>query len=458
MEIIVFILYLFGLSLLVFRSKFFRVEGIKKLLLVFLWILKLIVGVYFYAISVGHPPNNEVKLSKDFFASSGKLYWIHSREPALFMDFMVGSGSNSEKYKEEVEKIGKKWNQGNENGIVNDNRTVIRINTLLHFISFRFYSVQMLFMCFLSFVGSVLLFKAFPKEGKKQIYAATIACFLVPSLLFWSVGVMKEPLLLLGLGGFLFYFRKIIVKFSFLSLVLLLLSIGLLLCLKIYIFAVVFPMMLVFFWCQKQPRLTVLKYLAATILFGTLFLLSHRYFPQKQIDVVHAVSVKNQQLYNIFLENNEAVTFQTPHLDGSIESLVKNIPLAAYNSLTKPIAYPMDSLAKVCTNLETLILALLLVVCLIFGNYKRFIHNNFAIFCTVVAIYGFLLIGLTTHEMGMIMRYKSLFLPFYLFGLIHLLDTEKVMHFLKIRKRHKKNEFDAIKNFEERIGKMTRYR
>ena len=458
MEIILFILYLFGLFILFFRSKFFTVEGVKKLLLFFFWILKLIACICFYLIFNYHVPDKDAGATKDFFNSSAKLYWLHQREPALFMDFMLGKSSNSEKYKEEAEKIGKKWYSGNENSLINDNRNVIRINTLLQFISFRCYSVHLLFMCFLSFVGSILLFKAFPKQGKKQIYAATVACFLIPSLLFWSVGILKEPLIVLGLGGFLFYFREITAKFSPLSLLLVILSSLLLLCVKIEIFVLVLPMVLVFFWCQQKQRHIVLKYIAAIVFLSGFCLLSHLCFPEKQMDVVHAVTAQNQQFHNMPAKNSYFAAFNTPHLDGSIESLVKNIPLAVYNCITKPFAYPIDSFAKACMDIETVFLALLLAVCLIFGNYKRFSRNNFAIFATIVCIYGFILIGLTTHDMETIMRYKSLFLPFYVYGLIHLLDTDKVLFVFKFRKRRAKKNFDPLEDFEQKMTRMARGR
>jgi hypothetical protein len=415
-------------------------------------------GVCLYLLSNGSTPYKEAGLSSDFFESSGKLYWISTRNIPLFADFMVGSGSNSKDYIEEAQEIGVKWHQYGENRMINDNRTVIRVNAMLHFISFHFYPTHILFMCFLSFVGSVLLFKAFPKRGTKQIYAATVACFLVPSLLFWSVGVLKEPLLVLGLGGFLFYFRKIITEFSLSTLFLLIVSILLLLCVKIYVFIVVLPMILICVWCQQKRRLLILKYVAATVLLVGIYLLSHICFPQKQIDIVHAIAVQNQRNYDMLAQNGNLATFNTPHLESNIKSLGENTPLAMYNSLTKPFAYPMDSFVKVCFNLETSVLLLLLVVCLIFGNYRRFSKNNFALFCTILSIYGFLLIGLTTHDLGMLMRYKSIFLPFYVFGLIHLLDTDRVLSIFRIRKRSKNKDFDLVKSFEERMRRMAQGR
>jgi len=453
MEIILFILYLFGLFLIVLRSKFFTVEGVKRPLLVSFWVLKLIAGMLFYLIFTYNTSYKDACPSYGFFKSSEKLYWLHTREPALFIDFMIGPGSNSKAYQEEAEKIGNKWHHWSENNIVNDNRTVIRINTLLQFISFRFYSIHILFMCFLSFVGSVLLFKTFPKQGKKQIYAATVACFLVPSLLFWSVGVLKEPLLVLGLGGFLFYFRKIMEKFSLSSLILLILSSLLLLCVKVYVFAIVLPMILVFFWCQKKRHHIMLKYLASIVFLSAFCLLSHLYFSGGKADLIQSISVQNQRFYNMSAANNLPIISHAPHLDGSMESLVKNIPLAAYNCITKPFYYPINNFAKCCTNIETILILLLLIICLIFGNYRRFSKNNFAIFCMIVCIYGFILIGLTTHDMVTMMRYKSIFLPFYVFGLIHLLDTDKVLSVFKMRKRHENKDYDLVQNFEERMKK-----
>jgi len=452
MEVIALGIYLFALTVLILRSQFFTVEGIKKPLLVFLWIFKLIVGLCFFVVFSCYTPYKDACQSEEFFRSGEKLFWLRKTEPALFANIMLGVNSESAAYKAEAQRISDKWYQCNESNFTNDNRTVIRVNAMLYFISFRFYSVHLLFMCFLSFVGSILLFKAFPKRGKKEIYAAAIACFLVPSTVFWSVGVLKEPLLLLGLGGFLFYFRKLMREFSVPTLLLLILSSLLLLCVKTYVLAIILPMMLVFFWGQTGRRFIWLKYAAVLVFLSGFCLLSHQCFPEKQVDVVHAISSQNQRLMDI----QKPADFHSPQLDGSTGTLVKNIPLALYNTVTQPFVRPINDIVKVLINGETALLASLLIFCLIFGNYRRFSRNNFAIFSVIVCLYGFLLIGLTTHDIAVMMRYKSIFLPFYVYALIHLLDTDRVLRVFRIRKRTKNKDFDIVKGFEERIGKMAR--
>ena len=413
MEIIIFVLYLFGLCMLIFRGKFFTVEGIKKPLLVSLWGVKLLVGVCFYVLFICSSSHKETCNSKVFFESSEKFYWMHSRESDIFWDFVIGKEAKSDSVKYQIEAKEIQWNMQSENPLINDNHTVMRVNMVLY--SFcRFHSVHLLFMCFFSFVGSILLFKAFPKQGRKQIYASTIACFLVPSLIFWSAGVLKEPLLLLGLGGFLFYFRKITDRFSFSALLWLVLSILLLVSVKVYVFVLLLPLLLVFFCCQKHRRFALLKYTAVTVVLGIL-----------------------------------GWFYATP--------FVKNIPLAIYNCLTQPFVRPMNDFASLCMNLETLLIILLLVVCLPFGNYKRFFRNNFAIFSIFVCLYGFILTGMTPHDAGMMMRDKAIFLPFYVYGLVYLLDTNKVMRFFRIRKLRKKKNFDIVEGFEERMKNMKRW-
>ena len=457
MEFIILGLYLFGLFVLILRSNFFTVEGVKKPLLVSFWVLKLLVGLCFYVIFSCTPAYKDACNSEYFFKSGEKVFWLHNKppQPTLFLDFMIGKGSNDSTYQAHAEKIGEQWYRQQENSIVNDNRTVIRINALLYAISFRFYSVHILFMCFISFVGSILLFKAFPKQGKKQIYAATVACFLVPSLLFWSVGVLKEPLIVLGLGGFLFYFRKIIMKFSISDLILLILSSLLLFCIKMYVFALILPLSLVLFCCQRKENFILLKQLVSFVFLAAFCLLSHTCFQGKQADVVRAITSQNQRFYNISIEANRPA-FHAPNLDGTAKSLVKNIPLALYNSMTKPFAYPVNNFAKACMNLETILLLLLLLVCLIFGNYRRFFKNNFALFCASVSICGFILIGLTMHDAVVLMRYKSIFLPFYVYALLHLLDTDRVLFIFNRRKRRKSDNYDMVKSFEERMNKIMK--
>lgn len=94
---------------------------------------------------------------------------------------------------------------------LNDNRTPIRINALIMLLSFGKYAVHALVMLVISFVGQFAFYKTFKRffTGKEIILAAII--FLSPSILFWSSGVLKEPIALFLMGTFIYHFFKLFI-------------------------------------------------------------------------------------------------------------------------------------------------------------------------------------------------------------------------------------------------------
>ena len=94
------------------------------------------------------------------------------------------------------------WEVYGNTNFVNDARTVIRFNLLLLPISKGFYHFHSVVLNFISFIGLVFIYTTFCKiniDNKKR-WAAI--CFLLPSLLFWCSGVLKEGLLIFFIGLF----------------------------------------------------------------------------------------------------------------------------------------------------------------------------------------------------------------------------------------------------------------
>ena len=119
-------------------------------------------------------------------------------------------------YKTYFEKIND-WSDGKESNyfLLNDNRTSIRLNAFIRIFSGGYYAVHALVMLFISFVGQWAFYKAFKSYfvAKEKWLAAII--FLAPSILFWSSGVLKEPIALFFTGFFLLSFFKLFIEKEF---------------------------------------------------------------------------------------------------------------------------------------------------------------------------------------------------------------------------------------------------
>lgn len=98
---------------------------------------------------------------------------------------------------------------------LNDNRTPIRVNALIMFFSFGKYAVHALVMLVLSFIGQFAFYKAFKKYFPKKEIVLMFIIFFTPSILFWTSGVLKEPMAICLIGLFVFYFMKLFVEYQF---------------------------------------------------------------------------------------------------------------------------------------------------------------------------------------------------------------------------------------------------
>lgn len=95
----------------------------------------------------------------------------------------------------------KNWDNGYvKDFFYNDNRIVIRIHSVLHFIAFNSYFAHALFACFFSFVGIFFLYKSIKEffEGK-EILVLLILCFF-PALWFYTAAPLKESFVVFVLG------------------------------------------------------------------------------------------------------------------------------------------------------------------------------------------------------------------------------------------------------------------
>jgi len=174
------------------------------------------------------------------------------------------------------------WSREFNQGLYNENRTLIRFNALIHIFSFGSYHVHTVFMCFLSTMGLMGIFKAFSvylKDKSKELFAAV---FLLPSVLFWGSGVLKEGLILFSLGmSIYYYFRIISEKFNIIHFILLLISLAFLSITKLYIVLIILPAMMAHLWISKSKnKYSELKYLVVLISYFTAGLLIPNYdFP-----------------------------------------------------------------------------------------------------------------------------------------------------------------------------------
>lgn len=134
------------------------------------------------------------------------------------------------------------WYRPYGSSIANDTHTIIRFNAFVRLFSLGHYNVHSVVVNFLGLVGltGILHFLRQTMPSKEKWFFAGV--FLMPGMMFWASGVLKEPLLLFGLGLFLFGVMKWANDgFSISRLIVVVLSLFFLFTVKSYVLIAILP-------------------------------------------------------------------------------------------------------------------------------------------------------------------------------------------------------------------------
>lgn len=407
-DVLIAIAYLGLLSFIIAKSKFFRIPFAKKSLTMTLWAVKIIATLSFLLIYTLYEPYQQGNDSRVYFSDGSVLYETAKTNPDAFLRIMFGKENSQD------QKIIAKmsyWNRSYDSVVPNDNRTIIRTNVLMHFISFGNYIVHLLLMSFFSFIGLMALYKSLVLMNNRQKWIAIIPVFLIPSTIFWSSGNIKEPILVFALGMSVWYFFKTMNYFKISRLLLFLLYMILLFTIKSYVLFLLIPVMLGFVISKKNQKFPVwavylLSYLGVISL-GLLIA-----YIKPSYSFVHLIYTKNVDFINMVNVFQSGSTFAIPNLESSFSNIMLNTPLAIFNALSRPWVWEADIWTKQLAAIENIVFLLALVYLIYKMDFQKSIRHPYFWFCLIFAISLLALSGLVTPNMGALVRYKSPALPF----------------------------------------------
>ncbi len=147
---------------------------------------------------------------------------------------------------------------------------MVKLLSPLALLSFRSYLVLNLFMGFISFIGSWKLFKVFLDILPQKRNVAFICAFMIPSVVFWGSGIMKDTLTLLGVNYMIYivYFwvikKQYRLKYVFIFALLFFITFKL----KSYIVIAILPGFLLTIFFNMRSRITssVIRILSGPII------------------------------------------------------------------------------------------------------------------------------------------------------------------------------------------------
>ncbi len=420
-QISVFLAFLMVFIYLIKRLRFFQLDGIKPALLIGAFLLKVIVGTGLWALYTYYYTDRANADIYKYFDDGYYLFIQLKSKPLLALQWFFGFEN------QEITEILKgtmNWSREYNFGVLNDNRTMIRFNFLINYLSFGFIHLHTLFINFLSFVGLVAMYKVVERQLTLPKSALLFALFLIPSTLLWGSGILKEGFLLFSLGIFVYGFFNWLDEFSIKNNLLLFIGIGLMLIIKPYVFLSLIPVVIAAILTKRLKLKPLFVYLGVVLIgFATIVAVQLLGI----FDLFDLLQQKQTAFYNVAMLNEAGSIISAPSIQTPLEALIA-IPEVLTTVLFRPFITEISGIFYLLAAAENLLLLLSLLVMLFFFKRPQKKAINFIYFALFFTLILGTLIGWTTPILGAVVRYKVPFLPFIFSLIFSCIDFNKINH------------------------------
>ncbi len=168
----------------------------------FAFLIKIIGGITFFVVYYYFYGNVELNYDASrFISDSSILHQVFHKSPTDYLKLLFGIGDLEQLTSQYLQNT-THWDTG-DSKIINDNRFVIRIHSLIHFISNGQIFIHLMIIAVISTITLKQFYKTIINYSLLSSKIIFIPLLFFPSLLFWSSGILKEPFLFLGLSFFM---------------------------------------------------------------------------------------------------------------------------------------------------------------------------------------------------------------------------------------------------------------
>ncbi|MDQ3099897.1 MAG: hypothetical protein M3R08_00800 [Bacteroidota bacterium] len=360
-----------------------------------------------------------------YYDDSAVMFSALPAKPLDFFRMLFGIQNDTPYFTETYYMHMNNWFRQYESNVHNDAHTVIRFNALVRLFSFGEFHVHTVIAAFLSLTGMVGIYRTFVGWLQGRERALMIVVFLLPSVLLWASGVIKESLLFFGLGLLFHQFFKLFDRhITPDGIVILLASVLLLFYLKFYVLMSLIPAGLLYAWTRNRPAQIIWKGL---LIYGASVLVAinlHHIFHGS--DVLGLLAMKQRDFIGLAEGTSSGSFVMPPRLAPDLVSFLVNAPYAIYITLIGPLIHFKGILASISAT-ENLLIISALAILLVFSHPWRSIDRPLVIMLLAYVILLALVIGWTTPVMGAIVRYRTPLLPFLLIAALLMFDHKRFL-------------------------------
>jgi len=417
---ILFILFFLLIIRLIYHSKLFEIEGINKHFVLFAFLLKLISGFSLWLIYSHYYPDRSTADIFKYFDDATHIFNATKDQLSIRWQLLIGNYPINPETTEAIKNT-QHWDL-KEFFVVNDNRNMSRIHLLILHLSQGFFHLHTLIFCTFSMIGSIGIYRFFRRYSSLPSYIILAIVFFLPSTVFWSSAPLKECWLMFGLGLILWplSFNPSTPNKLFKQILLFIIGFSALIMMKVYvIFALALPLFFILsnsiFSYKKNILLLIISCLL--LIFGSILIGE---------DVAIKLANKQEEFLRLAISvNANSIIPVTSY--SKLEGLILSIPNSLYNVIFRPLYPNSINVFSLIAAIEHILYAGIILLPIFFFKKVNSKELAFAIFCTLFVLLGFSIIGLSTPILGAIVRYKSIFLPFYIIAFLTFVDLKKII-------------------------------
>ncbi len=406
------------------RSGFIRNSGLSSNTIRLLFLLKVSAGFALGWISLhyyGHKPsdNDYWKMNKEGWDE----YQLLVNHPKVWLTNLFSSPYETG-YSGFFNSVQSFWNDLRNN-------LVLKLVSVFNIFSRGDYYINSLFMNFIGFFGHIAIFRFFSNIYKERKTALVIGCFLLPSMLYFSSGLHKDAVIFTALAFFLFAFQRAFSgkKNGLKGWLVITISLLLILLIRSYVVMLLIPACAGFYLCKNNKWPYWLNYGIVYIITGILFFSIPKMIPG--IDPPATV-VKKQRDFATTGFAKTAVPLDT--LEANFTSFTMNTPQALNHSLLRPYIFEHPGNFIIPMAVELFLYQLFFLLFLCFRVKEPAGTDPLVILLFLFSLTALVNIGYIVNNLGTIVRYRSLYLPFLISPVLALTDWRKLLRLLNIKK------------------------
>ena len=412
LEHLLFAFYLILFAWLVTKVKFFTSSGLTSSQLVILFLFKVMAGIFYGWIGIYYGEMAKMIDTWGYHFESLQEYALLKKDPLIFFTNLFQSNYEGG-YGNFLSTENSWWNDVKAN-------MLIKIMAIFNLFSFGQYYTNIIFYSFFTMFGPMAIYRVMKDHYSMGNLAVLLACFFIPSFLYWTSGLHKEGLIFFGLAMVIyhFYFGFKEDRFRLTRILAIIACLFLILILRNFLIIILLPPLLGWMLSEKfkKPVLVFITIAAVSVI---LFFTSKYIDPQ--LDLPQATLTKQKEFFNL----SGGSTVPVKELEPDFIGFVKNAPQALSLSIIRPYPSDVSHLLSLAAAIEINILLFLFIIFLIWKKKGNKI-SALLLFLLFFSFAELMMVGYTVNNLGAIVRYRSIVLPLLLIPVVANINWKRI--------------------------------